>query len=206
MTETQLAAAVTSYAHPDLEFDEPTHTYRLRGREQISVTTALRLAGLTDTSWCQPEAAARGTRVHAAIELFHQGKRFTHDAECGPYMQAYEAFLSTGDFAVDANEERLCDPALMCAGTLDLRGRFLGDSGGFLDVIDVKSGEVPPWVGYQTAGYVRLLPPMVSRRCRRWCLQLQPTGTFRLIPLLQRSDFDVFLAALVIARAKQGWR
>ena len=167
---------------------------------------------LVDRAWFRPEDAERGSRVHAAIELFHAGTLTdAHlDDEIRPFLLAYQKFLADACFHVDAVEERLCDAGLMCAGTLDLRGRFvdrrdvpqLGDR---IDVIDVKTGHVPPWVGYQVSGYVRLLPTMVARRVTRWCLNLRADAQYRLLPLTRRTDEQVFLAALTVAQAKRGW-
>ena len=199
-----------NFTPPDLTFDAARHRYAFAGREQLSVTTALKDAGLIDTFWYTAGDAGRGTRLAIAVERLHRPGAQTiddvaHDVEVAPYFAAYRAFLQYGNFCVHANEERLCDPALNVAGTLDLRGVFSDSDGGTLDVIDIKSGAVPTWVGYQTAGYVRLLPPIVARRCRRWCLQLRVDATYRLIPLTKRSDEQVFLAAVTVAQAKRGW-
>jgi hypothetical protein len=198
------------FTPPELTFDEPRHRYEFAGREQLSVTTVLRDAGFVNASLFAPADAARGSRVHAAIELQHRGEldplRDRLDDEAAPFFAAYQSFLMYGNFRVCASEERLCDPALNVAGTLDLRGRFAdAGAGALIDVVDIKTGAVPPWVGYQTAGYCRLLPPAVARRCRRWCLQLRADGSFRLLPLTKRSDEQIFLAAVVVAQAKRGW-
>ena len=101
----------------------------------------------------------------------------------------------------------MCDPSIGCAGTLDLRGQLPGAPAALdvIDVLDIKTGELPPFVGWQTAGYVRLLPVDVARRCRRWCLNLRADATYRLVPLTKRSDATVFIAAVTIAQARRGW-
>lgn len=198
------------FTPPDLVFDETLHRYTLHGQPQLGVTGVLREVGLIDLAWCGDEAArARGTQVHKAIEVYH-GQSPNGSLETAtvlPYLNAYRSFLADSAFGVATVEERVCDPRLRCAGTLDIRGRFLdgGVSSDRIDLLDVKTGTTPPWVGYQTAGYVRLLPVTVQARVRRWCLTLFETGRYRLDALTQRTDEVVFLAALTIAQAKRGW-
>jgi hypothetical protein len=204
-------AAPSRYTPPGLAFDEPTHVYTFNGKTQIHVTGALTVAGLIDRAWLTEEGRTRGTLVHAAIALATEDPSQYGDAEwpaaIAPYLAAHARFLSESGFRIDAVEERVCDPRLACAGTIDLRGQLPGGPSALdvIDVIDLKTGEVPRWVGYQTAGYVRLLPPMVERRCRRWCLNLRDDGTYRLIPLTKHSDASVFLAAVTVAQAQRGW-
>lgn len=186
-----------------LHFDLVAHRYLLDGRELISVTQALAVAGLLDTRWFTDEAAARGTAVHAAIQHFHAGGLDISTIASGiaPYFDAYLAFQMDSGFAVAASEERVYDPVLGYAGTLDLRGNFPRSQGG-IDVIDLKTGSVPSWVGFQTAAYARLVPGIPKRR---WALNLRMDGTYRLEPLTTRTDERVFLAALTVAQAKRGW-
>jgi len=206
-------SAHPSLTPPGLMFDEARHRYTFEGREQVPVTDALRLAGLVDTFWYKADDAARGSRVAAAIQLHHQGRlREAHlDAEIDPYVRAYLLFLADSCFRVDANEERLCDPRLHCAGTVDLRGHFVDARcppnlhKEWVDIIDVKTGTAPPWVGYQTAGYARLLPSPLWRLTRRWVLELRDNGRYTLNALTKRSDEQVFLAAVTIAQAHRGW-
>lgn len=193
----------TSYTPIGLAFDEPTHRYTLHGAPLVSVTTALAAAGLVD-EWGTPEDRERGARAHAAIAMLNERGAYDEPADVAPYLHGYRAFLAEAGFRVDAHEERLADPELGAAGTLDLRGCFVTDAVNAIDVVDIKSGSIPTSVGYQTAGYVRLLPFGVRRRCRRWCLHLRADGTYRLVPLLKRTDEAVFLSALLVARAQRG--
>lgn len=192
-----------------LAFDPVAHRYRVGDRDLISVTQVLAEAGLIDTRWFTEEAAARGTYVHAAIQLHHEGDldADTLDPVLQPYFAAYLQFLEDTGFELDACEERLFDEALGYAGTLDLRGRIRRRSLRFpgIDIIDVKTGSVPTSVGYQTAGYTRMLPRELGALRWRWALNLRPDATYSLIPLEKRSDEAVFLAALTVAKAKRGW-
>ena len=184
-----------------LHFDEAAHAYSLNGRELISVTQALHEAGFIDKRWYTEDAASRGIAVHRAVQQFHDSGAVPEDDVCAPFFDAYLNFQQDSGFTVEAAEERVCDPLLGYAGTLDLRGRFNYHAGG-LDLLDIKTGSVPAWVGYQTAAYVRLLPGGPKRR---WALNLRADGTYRLEPQIKRTDESVFLAALLVAQAKRGW-
>ena len=182
-----------------LQFDDVAHRYTLDGRELISVTTALGDAGLIDRQWFNDGAAERGTKVHAAVQAFHATGDLPED-ETAAFFDAYLAFQMDAGFDVEASEERVCDPLLGYAGTLDLRGRFRAQVAG-VDLIDIKTGTVPPHVGYQTAAYARL----VTGPVRRWALHLKANGRYQLVPQVKRTDERVFLAALLVAQAKRGW-
>lgn len=187
-----------------LHFDEAAHRYTYDGRELVSVTQALSDSGFIDTRWFNEEAALRGTYVHAAVQLHHEGEldEASLDAIVRPFYEAYLRFRAESGFTVTASEERVCDPALGYAGTLDLRGQFPPWGAPRTDVIDIKTGAVPPWVGYQTAAYARLVPGPIRRR---WALHLRADGTYRLEPLTKPTDERIFLAALTVAQAKRGW-
>lgn len=184
-----------------LAFDPVAHRYTLDGRELLSVTQVLDAAGFIDRQWFTDAAMVRGTAVHAAVQAFHQTGIAPTDDVTAPFVDAYLDFQMEAGFQVDASEERVCDPLLGYAGTLDLRGRFRHFVVG-TDLIDIKTGAVPSWVGYQTAAYARLLP---TPTVRRWALQLRADGTYRLEPLTARTDERVFRAALTVAQAKRGW-
>lgn len=187
-----------------LQFDEAAHRYTLDGRELVSVTQALTEAGFIDARWFTDEAALRGTYVHAAVALHVEGDlaEDSLDPVIRPYFTAYLAFRRESGFVVDACEERICDPVLGYAGTLDLRGQLPSQRPPRVDILDIKTGAVPSWVGYQTAAYARLVPGVLKRR---WALQLRADGTYRLDPLTNTTDERVFLAALTVAQAKRGW-
>lgn len=186
-----------------LTFEPAAHRYRLGSRELISVTQALGEAGLIDNSWYTAASALRGTALHAAVHVHVTTGAMPTDDVVAPFFAAYLAFQMDAGFITTASEERVCDPFLGYAGTLDLRGCFakLDHSSDSSDVIDIKTGFVPEWVGYQTAGYARLFPEVR----RRWVLNLRADATYRLQSLTKRTDERVFLAALTVAQAKRGW-
>lgn len=184
-----------------LQFDPASHRYSLEGRDLLSVTQVLDAAGFIDRQWFTDEAMARGTAVHAAVQAFSESGAVPSDDITAPFFDAYLAFKMASGFMVDAAEERVCDPILGYAGTLDLRGRF-GQFAHGTDLIDIKTGTIPTWVRFQTAGYARLVH---GGHVRRWALQLKADGTYRLEPLTNRVDEKVFLAALTVAQAQRGW-
>jgi hypothetical protein len=207
---------LASYTPDGLIFDAAVHRYTLHGRDLINVTGALGVAGLVDRAFFTEEDRQRGARVHAAIARYHRDLTTAddpaspdYDPTIAPYLRAYRRFLAESAFRVDACEEMLADAPLMIAGTLDLRGQFIdgrGSDNDRVDVIDVKTGTTPPWVGYQLAGYVRMLPPDVARRARRWSLNLAADrAVYRLEPHTKTTDERVFLAAVTIAQARRGW-
>lgn len=189
-------------------FDEPTHAYSHEGAPLLSVTRVLAGAGLVDTFWFKDDDAVRGTIVHALIHRRNHGEPIHVPPDVRGYFDAYERFLDQSKYRIDASEEIVADLTLRCAGTLDLRGTFEPSDPARVDLIDIKAGAVPSWVGYQVAGYARLLRAAAlkpSAAIRRWALQLRADGHYTLVPLLNRRDDGVFLAALTIAQAKQGW-
>ena len=188
-----------------LSFEADTHVYRVGERELPSVTTVLKEAGLIDVTWFSEGAAERGRAVHAAIHLDTRGDFDPVFLEAGylGYLEAYRRFMREGGFRVDASEEPLHDLVLGFAGTLDLRGGFDdADAVGYTDIIDIKTGSLPNWVGYQTAAYAQLFS--VGRRYRRWALRLMSDGKYQLRPLTKTTDIHVFLAALTVVKAKRG--
>lgn len=184
-----------------LTFDPVAHLYAFEGRELISVTQALSAAGFIDDRWFTESAMHRGTAVHRAVQTFTQTGQVPSDDVVAPFFDAYLRFAQEAGFAVFGAEEPVCDPLRGYAGTLDLRGRFQQFASG-IDIVDIKTGSVPEWVGYQTAGYARLVDSPLRRR---WALHLRVNGTYSLLPLTKRSDEQVFLAALTVAQAKRGW-
>jgi hypothetical protein len=200
-----IATGCTAYTPDGLTLDPELHAYAIHGEPLVGVTEALRVAGLVDLAWYVPGDRERGSAVAQVIAQWHLTTILIHDPAIERFVVAYMKFLAESAFHPEAVEELVCDPLLHCAGTLDLRGTF-PDEPTYTQVIDVKTGTMPPWVGYQTAGYVALLPRhVVRRRVRRWCLHLKPDGTYRLVPLVSRADEAVFRAAVTIAHARRGW-
>lgn len=209
MTTTILAApAVLNDSR--LVFDEQAHVYRLLGRELVSVTSAMVLAGMVDSQHWTDEAQERGTAVHHAIAMHTEGgfNEYTLDDEYLPYFEGYLRFLRESHVVVEQSEVRVCDPALGYAGTLDLIVAWTSEDGERITrrgLIDIKTGSVPPTVGPQTAAYLRCARVWfpLGTPVHRFALHLPGDGTYRLLPLTNTQDEQDFLAALRVAHFRR---
>lgn len=214
----------------DLIFERLEHDtsdYLVDGERVVSVTEALRIAGLVDFSDIPvsrlEQAAERGTIVHAAIAALEGGT----GAEVGPfapdwidpYIHAFERFKADTGF-----QARLVERAVVCkrfrfAGRLDLAG----DLNDHPALIDIKTSQtIPPWVALQTMGYqlgleehvrehveddgLRAFPrfwldeqPGKWPGMRRYALRLLPDGKYTLYRFTDAGDRADFLAVLRVA-------
>jgi hypothetical protein len=183
---------------------DASHRYWLDGRELISVTTALRRAGLVDAAWFTPEATLRGTYVHEACALIDDDALGSFDPALSAYLAAYETFLRDVQPEWAYIEHRVCDVARGYAGTLDRVGFVQGKWA----LVDLKTGIDQPWHGPQTAAYARLMPHATGLKPERFALYLRSDATYRLEPFKDRNDENVFFAALTLAqfRSEHGYR
>lgn len=182
-----------------LEFDPVAHRYSMDGRELPSVTQIL--GRYEDWSGVNPEvmaaAMARGTRVHAACALMLDGFIGPHDSgdDIAPYLAQFERFLAESGFVATLSEQRVYSAKLHYAGTLDLYGGLPKRKSA---LIDIKTGSVPRSAGPQTAAYARALKECDGHETRcRYALLLRPEG-YKLIPLENPNDDQVFMAALTM--------
>lgn len=182
---------------------DDAHRYWLGDRELVSVTTALKDAGLIDTAFFSDGAAARGTYVHQACDLVDQDDLGSLDPACDGYVAAYTRFLADAKPTWAHTEHPVCDPTLGYAGTLDRAGTL----NGVWSVLDIKTGSPAAWHGAQLAAYARLVPKM-GVQPRRYDLYLAPDGTYHLERQAARTDEALFFAALQIAqfRRTHGYR
>lgn len=194
---------MTTLAPPALRLDAD-HRYWLADRELISVTTALKGAGLIDAAWFSEEAAARGTYVHEACDLIDLNNLSAVEPFCEGYVTAYRAFLSDAKPLWELIEHGVCDPIQGYAGTLDRAGYLAGAWA----VLDIKTGPPAPWHGLQLAAYARLALSQDGLKPKRFDLYLSDTGTYRLEPQTHRADEAIFFAALHVAqfRRQHGYR
>lgn len=139
-----------------LEFDEPSHTYRLNGIPVPSVTTILKpLSGLDKVpSAILEKAAAYGTAVHYATELYDRAEldEASLPDEFRNAMDAYKGFLLEHAPEWLAIECRTFHPALMYAGTVDRVCKIDGKT----YVLDIKTTfKLNPAVSAQLAAYAK---------------------------------------------------
>lgn len=186
----------------DLEFDEPSHTYRVGGLVVPSVTQVLR--PLIDLSGIPREVleAKRdlGTRVHAACQFDAEGDldEATVEDDVAPYLDAWRRFCAESGAVILASERRVFHPLYRYAGTLDLELRIKGVTW----IVDIKTSiSTPLSTGPQTAAYAAARnEPSVARRA---ALRLRPDGTYRFDQLQAPDDWSVFLACLTLHRYQE---
>lgn len=207
---------VVTMPEPLLRLDELTHRAFLGTRELVRVTTALEEAGLIDTSWFTPESRLRGQYLHQAIALHHQGdlNEDSLSPALRPYWDGYLKFLAESQFAALGVEQPIHDEIALYAGRYDLFGNFPELPSSAYDLVDVKTGKTPKWVGLQVMGYRRCLRDFP--RVRRWVLELPGDGRYQLRHLNlkmpghvidREADLrheHVFLSAVTIANFKRG--
>jgi hypothetical protein len=195
---------------PRLAFHEDGHRYELDGRDLISVTTALREAGMVDDTYWKESARLRGQYVHSAIALYALDEldAATLDPELVPYFTGFLQFLADTHVVVEHSEMRLCDPVRGYAGTLDLIVRWPTDGRRHerRTLIDAKTGSFPPMTGPQTAAYLRcaryLYP--AGTYIARAGLHLPGDGTYRLVEFNDIvQDENDFMGALRVAQFRR---
>lgn len=177
-------------------FDPTTHTYRLDGRTLPSVTQVIRGVGLIDFQGIDQEildrASAFGAAVHQACHYADQGDLNwdTLDELIKVYVQSWLNFR--GDMHLQsfgAIEEPIYNEGYFFAGTPDRINSHKNI------IIDIKTGQVQPWIGLQLAAYSILAGMPTARRI---AVQLKPDGKFTVHEFTDRKDREVFLAALAV--------
>ncbi len=195
----------------DVFFEHDAHAYvDLGGKQRMSVTQAIKIAGLIDYSMVPANvlenAAARGRLVHQACAIIDRGLDLA-DYEvpdiCQPYIEAYQKFAWEMRFVPD--------PAwIECPMIVELFGHRVGmtpDAVGVIDGVPVvverkaTSAAHPSWA-IQTAGYALGLRAAGVQIRRRIAVQLMPTGTYRVHESLNPGDFETFADAYRIAAWK----
>lgn len=195
-------------SQPLLDFDEATHTYRdSRGVVVPGVTSVLeplQLYDWEDNPFITPDVLQRardfGRHVHLAVHLFNIGELIEEELDPAlvPYLAGWKAFLFETGCTITHSEQIVHHRRYGYAGMLDSRGLLSKRHW----LIDVKTGSVIPWtVGYQTAAYQEALPPD-ERPKNRLAVQLLENGRFRIHEQKDQGDFQIFLSALNIFKAK----
>lgn len=196
----------------DVFFEHDAHAYiDADGRTQrMSVTQAIKIAGLIDYSMVPPDvlknAAARGRLVHQASSILDRGEdlgSYEIPSECEPYIDAYVLFCREMRFVADP--EWIERPMIV-----ELFGHRVGmtpDAVGMIDgvptVVERKataSGH-PSWA-IQTAGYELGLRAAGLQIRQRVAVQLLRTGKYRLFPYENAGDYETFADAYRLAAWK----
>lgn len=182
-----------------VEFDEPTHTYRLDGRIAPSVTQVL--DGVLGDGWNHDEIAAQfGTNVHKAIALDLRGKLdwASVDVALIPYLEAADKFMRDMELVVIASEQIVCHRGPRYCGTLDLAGYVRKDKR--VSVFDFKSGGLTAYVGAQLSAYaVGFGVPQADR----YAVLLQGDGRYQIKQQTDPADWPLFQSCLNVYNFKQ---
>lgn len=184
---------------PELLFDEPSHTYRVDGVVVPSVTQIL--APLNDFSMVSPAdleyARQLGTAVHKATELYDAGDldESTVPDVVQPYLDAWIRLRRELPFEILGMEKRVFHPAHRYCGTYDRLVKFDGRR----CMWDIKTGELYPSYGPQTAAYKNAEEKESGKRIEgRHTIQLRDDGTYRIHEMKDPDDWPVFLSCLTL--------
>lgn len=202
------------YKTPDqsgLVYDDDAHTYTLDGRVIPSVTQILKQ--VVDFSMVAPDILERkcaiGSALHMAIALDHADDLDydSLDASVLPYFEAWRKFVADmgSKLWIMASERPMASATYQYGVTPDIWGSVNGERA----VIELKStAAIHPSVALQTAAQAHAItegewwPGDVDGPPRRFALQLQPSGKYRLQEFTAKGDFGVFIAL----RSVWGWR
>jgi hypothetical protein len=189
-----------------LEFDAPSHTYRLAGRIVPSVTQILGI--VTDFDGIPPavleNARRRGEAVHKMIDLDNREEldETSVTDELAPFLKAWRKFLAESGAVVISSELRVYHEKLGYAGTADL----LLDWNGRYVLPDIKATyAVPRTVGIQTAAYGEAYWQMHGgrgRRPERACIHLKD-GDYKVHWRREPTDLSIFISCLNVFRFLQ---
>ena len=144
-----------------------------------------------------PEAALeigtrRGRDIHMACADLVAGEPdyWTEDAEIGPYVAQFQAFLAQAKVEVHATEERCRNAIHEYRGRLDYR-LTLNGSEDERCVLDLKSGQPSVFDQIQTQAY----RSCYAEALRRYALYVTPTR-YRLIEHRSPHDYAGWVAML----------
>lgn len=191
----------------DLGFNAGEHAYTWRGQRVPGVTAALTPFNAYEHVDRDTLAAAAlfGQHVHEAVDLLNRNELDVSSLTIAvaAYVAGWVRFLEESGFIVVESEARVYHPRMHYAGTLDVVGQFPKHRD--LSLMDLKTGStIPRTVGPQTAGYVEAwAASKKTRRLRRYCCHLGP-DCYKLVPLTDPTDFDVFKASLMLHRWQTG--
>lgn len=180
-----------------LSFDPEDHRFSLDGRAVPSVTQALTSVGIIDDRWFTEWAANKGAAVHLACQYYDEGDLDEGDLDptIQGYLEGWKKFKSDTGFVVTNIEEPVYNIGLQYAGILDRAGYVDGK----VTVVDIKTGDVPYWVGIQLAAYQNAMSLPAHGRL---AVQLTEDGKWKPHWFKDRRDWDYFKAALSITQLK----
>lgn len=193
-----------------LEFNSETHTYIFNGRVVPSVTQILKSTGFIDTTFYKNDAAERGTYIHSVLEAIDKNptKTVEYVPDVRGYVEAWERFKRESGITFLEIEQKVFSSKFQYAGTIDR----IGNLGGQITIIDIKTGAFQYWHALQTAAYALLLDR--KEVAIRACVYLEKSGKFEMVyhgepvetkPTLFKDcshDTETFLHSLAICQWK----
>lgn len=178
--------------------------------QRMSVTQAIKIAGLIDYSMVPPEvlehAAARGRLVHQGAALLDRGvdlSDYNIPTVCEPYLDAYRNFCREMQFF--PMQDWIERPMIVeiFGHRVGMTPDAVGTINGVLTVLERKatSAAHPSWA-IQTAGYELGLRAAGLQIRQRMAVQLHNTGNYRLFTYDEAGDSEIFAAAFRLAAWK----
>ena len=115
--------------------------------------------------------------MHKICELYDRGLNID-ESQCGEtvlgYLRAWKAVSAEYGWQWEGIEERLYDPLLLVAGTLDRRGTWNGNK----LILDIKSGSAGREVELQLAAYAQMAYPEEAAQVLRAKVEIHQDGTY----------------------------
>lgn len=176
----------------------------------LTVTEILKGCGLinVDEPWFTQEARDRGTAVHAATKLLDEDRLDESSLEDPIIIErvdGYRNWMQDRDVEILNREFEVKHEVYGYIGHPDIHA---ADDRGEM-VIDIKPPGYVKWHGYQLAAYQRAISSPwkdgAGAPMRRYILHLGkglPRG-YKFVPHVGAKDWNVFLAAFIVAQAKQ---
>lgn len=185
----------------DVCFERDAHAYiDTDGSRIMSITQAIKIAGLIDYSMVPPEvlayAAWRGRMVHQATAIIDKGEELSDyeiPSECEAYIEAYQRFLREMRFIPDPNWIEQPMITTLFGRRVATTPDAVGTIDGIPTVVERKAtaAKHPSWA-IQTAGQALVLRSAGIQIRQRLAVQLLKTGRYSLDPHEDNSNFDSF--------------
>jgi len=179
----------------NVTFDSIAHRYLVEGREIPSVTTRIKAAGLLGpgAAFYTPEAANRGTRVHAACTDLDLGRPCTLLLAERGFVHSYAQWRRLMRPVWTSMEQPHYSARYDTAGTADRLGTVAGRP----LIVDFKTGGATKWHGLQLAMYDLLHDDIPPQRRRRIVLYLRIDGRMaQSVEYLEPSDYTLALTLM----------
>lgn len=190
----------------DFRYIEETHSYFLGDRRLIGVSEVIQAGGLKNFAGIPKavleHARARGVAIHAACQYLDENDldwATVRGTEIEPYVVAWQKFTTETGMTFEEIEVPHFNAALGIAGRPDRKAVWNGKRG----LVDLKSYKPDPVTGIQLAGYQEMTFDE-SEPIFRIGVGLDKKGKYKVVSFGDRTDRQVFLSCLAIAKRQQG--